>query len=420
MKKQLLIVLISMFTFVNCKKDIHLNDTRSTQTVQVPNTLLTKIKLWHENKIINQRTYLSKTTNQESSRKALLIPDYSRATYETLPNGATVTTVQADEFKFADPEIGFFRVFVFVGGKDEIVDGKIVEFYGDAGYLKRNRKYLIDNYNNKNLMDFTGSVFTYNIYYQPLRNRTFKDGMITLDPSGIVRKSSTAAKRAILNPMMASTTSVDCEAQGTRRISESECYDVYWVTAENAQYLYSYCCNEGGGTNPGGGGGAEPPVPISSFSGFPSNPIEGQTAVFIDPYGDRIEFTYSTSMQVWLMPELQSLRDIGNTLSITNMPVFDPGNILTAIALPAAFEPTFVGEVILAGAAAYVSTVYVYQLATWINSRQREEDNIHCNGFYVPCIQSGRQIPCDDCLHYCTSNGFWDFARCPEVQPIIE
>jgi len=40
------------------------------------------------------------------------------------------------------------------------------------------------------------------------------------------------------------------------------------------------------------------------------------------------------------------------------MHVFDPENILTAIALPAAFEPIFVGEVILAAAAAYVSAVY--------------------------------------------------------------
>jgi hypothetical protein len=335
--------------------------------------------MWHENKMIYNETVafgsnLSKRSNPEE-RKVLLLPDYDNATYETLPNGAVMATVGAVDFKFSNPKVGFFRTFVFLGASGKIVDGKIVEFYGDPEYIKKNRKYLVSNYNKKSLKGFTGSVFTYDVYYRPLRNRNYKDGEITANLPGIVRRPATAAKQVSTNTTVMSIK--QCEGQTTRMTA---CFDVFWVTAYSSEYLYSFCCEDAGGGGPGGGGTTEPPVPIDSFSGFPANPIEGQAVVCIDSYGYPVEFTYSASMGVWLMPELQALRDLGNTLTVPNMPTFDPGHILTSIVLPSLIEPTFFGEAVLAGAAAVVATVYVYEFVRWVSVKDRLDTNEYCSG----------------------------------------
>lgn len=409
MKNLIVITFVTFLTFFSCTKDKTNNET-ILEISNVPINLISKIKSWHESAMNNKNRYLSPEAKNDSKRD-LLIPDYNKATYTTLPNGATVTAVGIEDIKFTNSNIAFFRTFVFLGAYDGIVDGKIVEFYGDPNYINKNRQYLIDNYNKKSLEGFTGSIFTYDVYYRPLRSRTYKDGKFVSADAGIIKKPS---KGSITSQVAKG--SIFCEDQTSRM---TQCYDVWWVTASSSEYLYSYCCEETGGGSPGGGGSSEPPVPINSFTGFPANPIDGQTAIFTDPYGSIVEFTYSSSLNVWLMPELQALKEIGNTLTIPNMPTFDPGSILTSVALPALIEPSFFGEIILSGAALYVSSVYVYSLIVWISERERLEDNVYCNMYYVPCVGSGSQLPCDDCLHYCIVQGVWDAARCPSITPEI-
>lgn len=91
------------------------------------------------------------------------------------------------------------------------------------------------------------------------------------------------------------------------------------------------------------------------------------------------------------------------------MPTFDPNSILTAIALPAIAEPTFFGEMILAGAAAYVATVYVYDLITWTSQHTNYDNHDFCISIWLRCY--GQQ--CGTCYNYCRAQGYWPDYMCP-------
>jgi hypothetical protein len=238
MKKILILAIFTMLTFTTCTKESLDHDETTFLQERVPNALLSVIKSWHENKIVHNETLNSPTSYVFKNRvnttevKSLLIPDYSNASYETLPSGATLTTIAADDFYFADKKIGFFRTFVFLEAFGKVIDGKIIEFYGDPDYIRKNRKYLASNYNKKSLEGFTGSIFTYDVYYRPLRNRSYKNGVVSNAVSGIRTKASSTVKKT--NTTMGIPS---CNMQSRL----AECWDVYWVDGESATYLYSFC-----------------------------------------------------------------------------------------------------------------------------------------------------------------------------------
>jgi hypothetical protein len=111
------------------------------------------------------------------------------------------------------------------------------------------------------------------------------------------------------------------------------------------------------------------------------------------------------------MPELQTIRENGSSLSIPNMPTFDPAHILTSIALPAIIEPTFFGELILTGAAVYVGTVYVYEFAKWVKLKVELDNEAMCQMYLPDCV--GRGWECQACYARCLDSGKWPREICP-------
>lgn len=154
-------------------------------------------------------------------------------------------------------------------------------------------------------------------------------------------------------------------------------------------------------------------VPYTSF-GFPDNPVDGQTHTFTYPNGDEVTFTYNSELDGWLMPEVQNLLDQNYVLEFPdNAPPKFNGQIITAIALPALVEPSFIGEIVVAAVATYVTTVFVYNtldfyFATYNRTYTRDECiDIYVNKCYGP--------NCSQCLQYCIVQGKWDEINCPGV-----
>ncbi|MBT0813176.1 hypothetical protein KIH41_17975 [Litoribacter ruber] len=173
---------------------------------------------------------------------------------------------------------------------------------------------------------------------------------------------------------------------------------------------------EGGSLGDGGGGGSGTlePIEVSEF-GFPLNPIHGQKYTYNYLDGRKVTFTYNEQLCGWLMPEFQSLLDNGYSISSNNLPNFN-GQIITAIALPAFAEPTFIGEIILTGAIIYVTSIYVYDLGTYLLATESKLENLdHCMNLYVACTENTPYAPCGDCLKYCDTNEHWNFFDCPDV-----
>lgn len=181
----------------------------------------------------------------------------------------------------------------------------------------------------------------------------------------------------------------------------------------------SYCENqtgetEGGGSEPGGGG--EPLTPGDSFGGFPSNPYDGQVYEYVYPGGAKTEFTFSSELNAWLLPGVQAIADKGYDFQFPpNAPPTFNGEIRSSIALPALAEPTFVGEVILAGAATVTVTLFVYEYAKYLTySRSVDPDLEFCIARYVQCQEIGWWQDCDTCLFRCRSQGgAWPTEICP-------
>ena len=172
-------------------------------------------------------------------------------------------------------------------------------------------------------------------------------------------------------------------------------------------YLYTTC--DGGGTGGGGGGNGNP-----AGNGFPSNPYDGMVYTYFFPDGASIEYTYNESLGLWLLPEVQILSDLGYDIEMPpDAPVFN-AEVLTVIATPALSEPTYVGELVLGGAAIVVSLVYVYDSFEYINAqmdydRDVQRDRQYCIDKYVLCVQNNNTQwgynDCSICLQNCIAQG---------------
>lgn len=135
MKNLFLIALITILTFVTCTKESHYSES-VTSLEKVPPPLLNKLKLWRDNKISKDHQYLSKSSGSREIR-GLLQPNYEISTSTTVSSGAIETAIGVNVFKLENENVGFFRTFVFLSKADKVLDGKIVEFYGDPDYIAK-------------------------------------------------------------------------------------------------------------------------------------------------------------------------------------------------------------------------------------------------------------------------------------------
>ncbi len=396
-----------------CKREQNTTQKTSQQRQPVSDNLpeiISAVKSWQDEQIkVNSTLSIS------------IKPDYSiEPKIKKLINGAENIFFETTQIKIGNDSIGSYRAFAFLRARGKIMSARIVEIYGNLNYIQENKDRVLNSFNDYKISGFSGAIFTYDIFYRPLRNRNYKDGKVIAANSGFAKNytSTTNGLKTMTNNLI----KVNC-SQAAYSIRDSlkvnsDCFDVYWVTeyADGRQswvYLYSYCNCDGGGA--GGGGGTGSISPINSFKGFPANPINGQVFVYVSDTNVRTEFTYNTNLTIWLAPEVQILVDQGYSLAYeTQPPSFDPSCILSAFAIPALVDPTQVSKVVIVGTAIVLTTVYVYEFAKWAKSRQNDREAL-CQSYLVPCLNDYYYYDCRSCYNYCINEGQWYESLCPGI-----
>nr|WP_295931991.1 hypothetical protein [uncultured Dyadobacter sp.] len=165
--------------------------------------------------------------------------------------------------------------------------------------------------------------------------------------------------------------------------------------------------DSGGDTGSGG-------EPVDSFTGFPNNPLNGQKFTYTNPSGYATTFTYNQRFKAWMLPEVSSLAQRGGTFSMNSTTIF-PGQVLSAIAVPALAEPTPVGEIVLAAATVVYAGIYIFDQIAYINYLRGQTTREHCILMFTRCVTNKPNLPCSTCLQYCNTQGEWDFVNCPNI-----
>jgi len=95
------------------------------------------------------------------------------------------------------------------------------------------------------------------------------------------------------------------------------------------------------------------------------------------------------------MPEVTVLSEGSNYIleSHTLTPPSYPMESVIALGGVALGEPTWVGEVILAGYVVVLGAVYAYELTDYLLEQARLRD--HCTSFYVRCVEAKPHLPCN-------------------------
>lgn len=93
----------------------------------------------------------------------------------------------------------------------------------------------------------------------------------------------------------------------------------------------------------------------------------------------------------------------------------DSGSMLASVWLIALAEPTPAGEIVATGATIIIGGILLYEfIGSCIDYIENNIDVDECIQLYVICTDNTPYYPCDDCLHFCRSNGYWDFSRCSQ------
>jgi len=180
---------------------------------------------------------------------------------------------------------------------------------------------------------------------------------------------------------------------------------------------YTQCYNTPDPEEPEGPGDGEGsgPSEVDTFQGFPQNPINNQKFTYTNPSGNRTTFTYNSEFKLWMLPEVTFLLARGGQVNLNApLPPSYNGQVLAAIAAVALPEPTPVGEIVLAGAAVVVTSMYIYDQFVFANYLREHPHLGKCINEYVNCRSEWAFItPCDDCLNKCRAQGSWDYNLCP-------
>jgi hypothetical protein len=140
-----------------------------------------------------------------------------------------------------------------------------------------------------------------------------------------------------------------------------------------------------------------------------NNPYDGMMA--FDKNG--IIYTFDAELNTWLLPELSFINE--STQYEINAPISPFESSLVMTMTPIALgEPTWIGEVVLAGTTIVVGIIYIYDLYTYLENATLDEKE-HCINMYNLCATrfGYKNMDCSTCLQYCNVQGYWDFANCP-------
>lgn len=421
----LMTILLVSFNF-SCRKtfDSDMEKSASIATEALTFQVLTSAKKFHAASTTPQIRKQVAESMKFRKPNEVLIPIWSKAVSYSktanLPSKQTplgsysLLLVPAAEFKLDNKDVGFLRKFIFVEKGGIVKQARIVEIYGDPHYLSQHGDDLFLSYNSQTIENFSGSIITYDLTYRFLRGLVFKDGI----KQNALAEIKSAKKNSMITPDGAAKASLLGFSFAVATTMTLQCYDRYEViTYSNGSqewvFLYTWCEDTGGGSSSGGGspggGGDGSPVSPGSF-GFPANPYDGLVHTYYYPSGKSVVFTYDSSMGAWLLPEIQILKDQGNTVSgPTNM----GDKIVSAIAIATA-EPTAIGEIVVVGYITYLLAVYTYNnIAKYYE--EREKNHQYCVNLYLKCTTITPYRPCDDCLNYCEVQGDWWYSNCPGI-----
>ncbi|MXV52465.1 hypothetical protein GS399_15930 [Pedobacter sp. HMF7647] len=402
MKKFVLVMSCALLVLINsCKRSENETFPHSSN-----NSIdYSSVQDWYNSELLKIKTN-PKSLSLSGQSKYLLKPIWQQQDSVQLKNGTKLIIVPAKEFSLDSANIGFLRAFVFLKRDNKVKYGRIVEFYGDINFIKQNKKLLLSSFNYTQITGFNGAIITYDINYRYLRGRQYKYGLMT---------GAASIQKGVLP-----ASSIKSTSQRHRYITlcgesqTSACYDVFWVTDQgrNWEYLYSFCdnCGEGGAGSGGNGGNSPGPTYTVGQFGLPQSPYDGLTYTYTYPNGRTVEFTYNAQFNAWLLPEVQALSDQG--YDFQSGQTFG-GKVLTAVAIIA--TPTLSVPMVLIGVG-IIATIYIYEASTYYNATKDNKDLDQCINMYTACRTNRPfNIPCDDCLQYCRSNGYWDFNRCPDI-----
>lgn len=428
MKLQIIpLLFIVLIFFTQCEKDQSIPKTLpDSETKIVQLKLLNDLKNWHSETVDKYKKTVLPATSRVNKKSSTLEPLWSKARIEKLNNGATATIVPSTEYKLENSKLSMLREFVFLLNPSgtKIKNGKIVEIIGETKYINENKKKLTHLYNSEFIRGFNGTIMTYDVNYRFLWSRTYKDGLIK-GTAKLSIQSSIDPKVKSFGEGIASVFSY--EKGGAPPVATvSQCFVIVLIStytdgSTETEVIGSYCSPEEGG----GGGGGNPPgngsgtvTPGDSFGGFPSNPYDGQVYVYNYPSGSVNVFTYNDEFNAWMLPGIQAILDKGYDMQFQATPPNFNGAALSTLVLPALAEPTFIGEVVLAGIITVQITVFAYEYAQYLthtynipNPAQREA----CIDKFVRCTETTTPDHiCAACLGQCrSSGGYWDNQQCP-------
>ena len=121
-------------------------------------------------------------------------------------------------------------------------------------------------------------------------------------------------------------------------------------------------------------------VLTSVGKGNVNNPYDGMQAY--DEKG--VIYTYDTELDSWLMPEVSNVVQSDNFEILTPpVPPYESAIVMTMTPI-ALGEPSFVGEIVLAGTFVIVGTIYLYDMAEYLRN-VTDSDREHCINMFTLC-----------------------------------
>lgn len=426
MKSKILPLLLPVLIFcTKCEKEKTITrDLPSSEGVKPQLLLLNDLKSWHSGTVEKYKKRLAPTTFGTSKMVRTLEPLWEKTRIEKLNNGAIAAIVPSKEYVLDNLKISMLREFVFLLNPSgtKIKNGKIVEIIGETSYIKENKDKLTHLYNSDFIRGFNGTIMTYDVNYRFLWSKTYKDGVINGTAKLSVQSSLNLTGKSFNGVPSVFGYKKGGERDPTPTVSQ--CFVIILIStytdgSTEIEVLGSYCSPEegnGGGNPPSNGNGTV--TPGDSFGGFPSSPYDGQVYIYNYPNGSVGVFTYNSEFNAWMLPGIQAILDKGYDMQFQTTPPDFNGAALSTLILPALAEPTFIGEVILAGIITVQITVFAYEYAQYLthtynipNPSQRES----CIDKFVTCAESSTpDWMCAACLGECrSSRGYWDNTKCP-------
>jgi hypothetical protein len=239
--KKLFLVLIVMAVFTACRKEL-----LPSFSSEISDEVLAQAQNYYKKETSSTSSKSKSTTIKGAPemetpvRTKLLEPLWDEARESTLSDGTKVLIVPSPDYKISNQQFSALREFVFTLSNGDIVDGKIVEFYGSVEFMEESKESLAQQYKSKVIPGFEGPVIEYDLKYRYLSGIQYEDGKQTDINVGIMVKAKNGPTNATTKSGVNTKTSPGITTK------EETCliYDFYSVSYQSiggySYYSYTY------------------------------------------------------------------------------------------------------------------------------------------------------------------------------------